>query len=213
MSTVILIMGEPGQGKTTSMQNLNPETTVYFDCDKKGLPWRGWRKHYNKEKENYFATSNAGAIYNALESIDKEKPEIKTVVVDTLNWIMIDEEFKRMKEKGYDKWQDLAFSVKALISKAKQLRDDLTAVFVAHTQTETDDSGMVFTRMKTSGKKLEKISVESMFNTVLLAKCVDGHYFFETQARNSTARSPMGAFETFEIDNDIVEVIKVLEEF
>lgn len=213
MSTVILIMGEPGQGKTTSMQNLNPETTVYFDCDKKGLPWRGWRKQYNKEKENYFATSNAGAIYNALESIDKEKPEIKTVVVDTLNWIMIDEEFKRMKEKGYDKWQDLAFSVKALISKAKQLRDDLTAVFVAHTQTETDDSGMVFTRMKTSGKKLEKISVESMFNTVLLAKCVDGHYFFETQARNSTARSPMGAFETFEIDNDIVEVIKVLEEF
>lgn len=213
MSTVILIMGEPGQGKTTSMQNLNPETTVYFDCDKKGLPWRGWRKQYSKEKENYFATSNAGVIYNALESIDKEKPEIKTVVVDTLNWIMIDEEFKRMKEKGYDKWQDLAFSVKALISKAKQLRDDLTAVFVAHTQTETDDSGMIFTRMKTSGKKLEKISVESMFNTVLLAKCVDGHYFFETQARNSTARSPMGAFETFEIDNDIVEVIKVLEEF
>lgn len=44
MSTVILIMGEPGQGKTTSMRNLNPETTVYFDCDKKGLPWRGWRK-------------------------------------------------------------------------------------------------------------------------------------------------------------------------
>lgn len=213
MSTVILIMGEPGQGKTTSMQNLNPETTVYFDCDKKGLPWRGWRKQYSKEKENYFATSNAGVIYNALESIDKEKPEIKTVVVDTLNWIMIDEEFKRMKEKGYDKWQDLAFSVKALISKAKQLRDDLMAVFVAHTQTETDDSGMIFTRMKTSGKKLEKISVESMFNTVLLAKCVDGHYFFETQARNSTARSPMGAFETFEIDNDIVEVIKVLEEF
>lgn len=213
MSTVILIMGEPGQGKTTSMRNLNPETTVYFDCDKKGLPWRGWRKQYSKEKENYFATSNAAAIYNALESIDKEKPEIKTVVVDTLNWIMIDEEFKRMKEKGYDKWQDLAFSVKALISKAKQLRDDLTAVFVAHTQTETDDSGMIFTRMKTSGRKLEKISVESMFNTVLLAKCVDGHYFFETQARNSTARSPMGAFETFEIDNDIVEVIKVLEEF
>lgn len=213
MSTVILIMGEPGQGKTTSMRNLNPETTVYFDCDKKGLPWRGWRKQYSKEKKNYFATSNAGAICNAIDNINKEKPEIKTIVVDTLNWIMIDEEFKRMKEKGYDKWQDLAYSVKVLISKAKQLRDDLTVIFVAHTQTETDDSGIIFTRMKTSGKKLEKISVESMFNTVLLAKCVDGRYFFETQARNSTARSPKGAFETFEIDNDIVEVIKVLEEF
>ncbi|MBS5284706.1 MAG: AAA family ATPase [Clostridiales bacterium] len=213
MSTVILIMGEPGQGKTTSMRNLNPETTVYFDCDKKGLPWRGWRKQYSKEKENYFATSNAGAIGQEMKRIHDEKPQIKTIVVDTLNWIMIDDEFKRMKEKGYDKWLDLAYSVKALISLAKQLRDDITVLFTAHTQTEHDDSGYSFTRMKTSGKKLDKTSVESMFNTVLLAKCVDGRYLFETQARNSTARSPMGAFETFEIDNDIVEVIKVLEEF
>lgn len=213
MSTVILIMGEPGQGKTTSMRNLNPETTVYFDCDKKGLPWRGWRKQYSKEKGNYFATSNAAAIGQEMKRIHDEKTQIKTIVVDTLNWIMIDDEFKRMKEKGYDKWLDLAYSVKALISLAKQLRDDITVLFTAHTQTEHDDSGYSFTRMKTSGKKLDKTSVESMFNTVLLAKCVDGRYLFETQARNSTARSPMGAFETFEIDNDIVKVIKVLEEF
>lgn len=42
---------------------------------------------------------------------------------------------------------------------------------------------------------------------------MDGQYKFETQANNSTAKSPLGAFEEFEIDNDIVEVIKALEEF
>ena len=40
-----------------------------------------------------------------------------------------------------------------------------------------------------------------------------GKYKFETQANNSTAKTPMGAFEEFEIDNDIVTVIKALEEF
>ena len=71
----------------------------------------------------------------------------------------------------------------------------------------------MFTRIKTSGRKLDKITLESKFSTVLLAKCVDGRYVFETQSNLSTAKSPMEAFETKEIDNDIVEVIEALEEF
>ena len=66
---------------------------------------------------------------------------------------------------------------------------------------------------QTSGKKLNKIVLESKFTTVLLAKSVDGKYLFETQANNSTAKSPMGAFDNFEIENDIVSVIEALEDF
>lgn len=55
MAKVIAIMGESGSGKTTSMRNLNPETTYYIDCDKKGLSWRGWREQY-KSGVNYTAT-------------------------------------------------------------------------------------------------------------------------------------------------------------
>ena len=49
MSNIIGIMGESGSGKTTSMRNLDPKTTYYIDCDKKGLSWRGWKKQYNAE--------------------------------------------------------------------------------------------------------------------------------------------------------------------
>ena len=213
MSKMILIMGESGSGKTTAMRNLDPKTTFYIDCDKKGLPWKGWRKQYNKENGNYWASSNADAILKTMVKISSEKKEIKTIVIDTLNWIMIDDEFKRMHEKGYDKWQDLAFSIKEIVAMGQQLRDDLTVIFTAHTQTDRDESGFVFTRMKTSGKKLDKISIESMFTTVLLAKCVDGKYLFETNSNNSTAKTPMGAFEDKEIENDIVKVIKALEEY
>ena len=40
---------------------------------------------------------------------------------------------------------------------------------------------------------------------------MDGRYVFETQANLSTAKSPMGAFEDKEIDNDITAVIEALE--
>ena len=213
MSKMILIMGESGSGKTTAMRNLDPKTTFYIDCDKKGLSWKGWRKKYNKENGNYWASSNADAILKTMVKISSEKKEIKTIVIDTLNWIMIDDEFKRMHEKGYDKWQDLAFSIKEIVAMGQQLRDDLTVIFTAHTQTDRDENGFVFTRMKTSGKKLDKISIESMFTTVLLAKCVGGKYLFETNSNNSTAKTPMGAFEAKEIENDIVKVIKALEEY
>ena len=118
-----------------------------------------------------------------------------------------------MKEKGYDKWQDLATSVWELVSNAHLYRDDLTVVFMAHTQTERDDSGYYFTRIKTSGKKLDKIVLESKFTTVLIAKCVDGKYIFETQSKNSTAKSPMGLFESFEIENDMKIIIEKMEEY
>jgi len=84
---------------------------------------------------------------------------------------------------------------------------------MAHTQTERDDSGYYFTRIKTSGRKLEKICLESKFTTVLIAKCIDGRYIFETRAKNSTAKSPMGCFDEFEIDNDLAKVIQRLEEY
>lgn len=213
MSRVICIAGESGSGKTTSMRNLDPSSTFYFDCDKKGLSWKGWKNQYSSAKKNYKAVSDAGFIETVLKGISEKSPQIRVVVIDTLNGIMIDDEFARAKEKGYDKWQDLAASVWSLVNSAYSLRDDLTILFTAHTQTERDDSGYAFTRIKTSGKKLDKIVLESKFTTVLIAKCVAGEYIFETHANNSTAKTPMGLFEEDTVPNDIAEVIRALDEY
>ena len=213
MARVICIAGESGSGKTTSMRNLDPKTTYYIDCDRKGLSWRGWRQQYNRENKNYYATDNANCVGDALIYISEKRPEIKTIVIDTIGNIMVADEMRRMREKGYDKWMDLATGIWNLIDVSNNLRSDLFIIYVAHTQTERDESGYIFTKIKTNGRKLEKICLESKFTTVLIAKCVEGRYIFETHAKNSTAKTPLGAFEADEIDNDIVEVIKVLEEF
>lgn len=213
MSKVICIMGESGSGKTTSMRNLDPVVTLYIDCDKKGLSWKGWKQQYSEENRNYIRTDFVSIIMSALQKANEKWIDKKVVVIDTINGLMIADEMRRSKEKGYDKWVDLAACVWDLVCYAHELRDDLTVIFTAHTQTDHDEAGYMFTRIKTSGKKLDKIVLESKFTTVLLAKCVDGRYLFETQAKNSTAKSPLGAFSEFEIDNDITKVLKALEEF
>ena len=215
MSKLIAIMGESGSGKTTSMRNLDPKTTLYIDCDKKGLSWKGWKTQYNKENKNYIVSDDVDFVTNTIQMISNNEnfQHIKVVVIDTINALMIADEMRRMKEKGYDKWQDLAFSVYTLIDKALTFRDDLTIIFVAHTQTDREDSGYIFTHIKTSGKKLDKIVLESKFSTVLLCKNIDGEHKFETKANNSTAKIPMGTIDEALIDNDIVPVIKALEDF
>jgi ABC-type dipeptide/oligopeptide/nickel transport system ATPase component len=215
MAKVIGIMGESGSGKTTSMRNLDPATTFYIDCDKKGLSWKGWRNQYQFEKHNYMATDQISTVSQVLTKISTQEnmKHIKVAVIDTLNGLMVADEVRRMKEKNYDKWVDLAQCVWELLDSLYALRDDLTVIVVCHSQTQKEDDGYTFTRIKTSGKKLDKLNVESKLTTVLYAVAKEDGYKFMTHANNSTAKTPLGAFEEDEIDNDIVNVLKALEEY
>ena len=223
MAKVIAIMGESGSGKTTSMRNLPPETTYYIDCDKKGLSWRGWKNQY-KNKVNYTATDYPTNVKRLLVWLNGKDPDgkasenkaglkFKTVVIDTLNGIMVAEEMRNVKVQGYGKWTDLATYIYDILDYALSMRDDITVIFIAHSETISDDNGMVFTRIRTNGRKLDKIVVESKLTTVLLAECRDGKYIFHTHADRSSAKTPLGAFAEDEIDNDITAVIAALEEY
>ena len=131
----------------------------------------------------------------------------------TLNGLMVADEVRRMKEKGFDKWQDLAQCIWQLLDKAQGLRDDLTVIFVCHSQTQKEDDGYTFTRIKTSGKKLDKLCIATKLTTVLHSVAQGGEYKFKVHADNSTAKSPLGAFEADEIDNDITLVLKALKDY
>lgn len=209
MSKAICIMGQSGVGKTYSLRNLNPKETFYIDADGKGLNWKGWKKQYNAESKNYYKTDDPSAILSIIRQIDEKQKHIKYLIVDTVNGIMIGDEMRRMKEKGYDKWQDLSQAVYYIVHDSNTYREDLVVILIAHVQVEEDG----FTHILTNGKKLNKIQLETMLNNVLLARVVDGKYVFETKANNSTAKTYAGAFDEDVIDNDILKVIEAINEF
>lgn len=214
MARVIGVIGESGSGKTTSCRNLDPATTYYIDCDKKGLSWKGWREQYNLQNKNYYATNVPTLVLEILKKVNEDPDRrIKTVVIDTINGVMVAEEMRNAKVQGYGKWTDLAQYVWEIFEYALSMKDDITVIILAHSITDTDDNGIVFTHIRTNGRKLEKIVLESKLTTVLLADCKDGEYIFHTKPDRSTVKTPIGAFDQDEIPNDIVEVIKALEEY
>lgn len=210
MSKAIMILGASGSGKTTSLEKLDPKQTFYIDADGKGLSWKGWRQQYNKENKNYFRCDAPEQIFSLMQQIDEKQKQIKFLVIDTLNGCMVADEMRRSKEKTYDKWMDLAQSVYGIVDYANKMREDLTVILVGHTQTSEDG----FTCMLTNGRKLNKICLESKMTTVLLSRINEnGEYVFETRAKNSTAKTPRGAFDVDEIPNDITIVIDALKDF
>lgn len=218
MGNVIGVIGESGSGKTTAMRNLPPDATFYIDADKKGLNWKGWRAQYSLDKKNYARTDSFANIWKALDHIDKDEAlkGIKYVVIDTLNGMMVGEEMRILAMQGGDKrsaWTDLAQHGWGIVNKALEMRSDVTVIILCHSETVSDDNGIVKTRIKTNGRKLEKLVLESKMTTVVWAVRQDGKYKFILSADNSTAKVPLGAFETDEIDNDIMIVIKALEEY
>ena len=218
MSRVVGVMGESGAGKTTAMRNLDPKKTFYIDSDKKGLNWKGWRKAYSADNMNYWSSDSFSVVSGLLNKINTEDKfkHIKYVVIDTLNGLMVAEEMRILAMQSGDKrsaWSDLAQNGWAIVNQALTMRDDLTVIILCHSETVSDENGIVRTRIKTNGRKLEKLVLESKMTTVVWAVRQDGKYKFILSADNSTCKVPMNAFDTDECDNDITIVLKALEDF
>ena len=218
MATVIGVMGESGSGKTTAMRNLNPKETFYIDSDMKGLNWKGWKEQYSTDKKNYYKSDSFSTVSAIMDKIDKDEQfkNIKYLVIDTLNGMMVAEEMRILAMQTGDKrsaWSDLAQNGWSIINKALAMRDDLTIIILCHSETISDENGIIRTRIKTNGRKLEKLVLESKMTTVIWAVRQDGKYKFILSADGSTCKVPLGAFEDSEIDNDIMLVIDALKEF
>lgn len=218
MAKVIGVMGESGSGKTTAMRNLDPKKTFYIDSDKKGLNWKGWKKAYSETNKNYWKSDSFSIVSGLLNKINEEEQfkQIRYVVIDTLNGLMVAEEMRILAMQSGDKrsaWSDLAQNGWAIINQALAMRDNLTVIILCHSETISDDNGIVRTRIKTNGRKLEKLVLESKMTTVVWAVRQDDKYKFILSADGTTAKVPLGAFEETEIDNDIMLVIKALEEY
>lgn len=211
MSNTILIIGQSGSGKSTSLRNLDPKTTFVINVLDKPLPFRSFRKAYNTSEKNYYSTNDWAKIVNCIARVNKERPDITTLIVDDWQYIIAYEFMRRSSEKGYEKFTDMANHGWSTMNACLGTRPSLTNFILAH----SDVDMMGKSKLKTIGKMLdEKMTLEGLFTTVLHSRVIDGEYLFQTQSDNDyLAKSPMGMFEEFLIPNDLVRVKEAVENY
>lgn len=215
MANLIMILGESGTGKSTSIENLNEKETFVIQVVDKPLPFKGFKKKYflrNKENPNgnRFISDKAEIIGKILTTLNKES-HIKNIIIDDAQYIMANEFMRRAKEKGFEKFTEIGQNFYNIVDLANDLREDLNVIFLQHI--ETTDSGK--TKAKTIGKLLDdKIGLEGRFTIVLTTEVEDGNYYFRTQNNgNDTCKSPKGMFEDLRIPNDLQLVITKSNEY
>ena len=112
MATGILVLGDSGSGKSTSIggvqelgiKGLDPKETVIINVKNKPLPFRGWKKQYSgkiSEGGNYYASSNSEEIIKVIKYISANRPDIRNVVLDDFQYTMSEQFMKDAFEKGW----------------------------------------------------------------------------------------------------------------
>lgn len=224
MGQEILIIGQSGTGKSTSLEKLNPKETAIINPTSKALPFKGYKNNYkeftkdNKEG-NLFNLDTASAILQSLDYINNNMPHVKNVILDDGNYIMAFEYIARAKESGFAKFTDIGTNYSNIIMKGKKLRSDLNFILMMHPEIDTDSMGNRITKAKTVGKLVDQyLNIEGMFSIVLYTKVKSTdkgvNYVFVTQNDGSnTGKSPKGMFNSLEIPNDLSLVLSKINEY
>lgn len=199
MGIPVLILGESGSGKSTSLRNFKADETAVFNVASKPLPFR-----------NNFTNICNGASYAQIIGSLK-KGNFKRYVIDDSQYLLCFEFFDKASEKGYDKFTSMALNFYNLIKFViQETPPDCIVYFLHHTEYTAD--GRI--KAKTIGKMLdEKLTVEGLFSIVLLCQS-DGinHQFITQSDGNTTAKSPMDMFPTA-IENDLAQVDKTIRDY
>lgn len=197
MAEKILIMGESGTGKSTSIRNCDPKTTAIINPVGKPLPFRGARG---------FTTLNGVTDADEICKFMKTSASngAKIIIIDDFQYILAIPFMNRIKETGWDKYNDFGSNYFKIIDVCKELPEDVCVYYLTHC--ETLENGV--TTVKLIGKLLrEKITIEGLFTIVLRTGVSEGNYYFFTQnSGKDTVKSPMGMFDAFSVDNDLAYI-------
>lgn len=198
MAVLVMIYGQSGTGKSTSLRNFTNDEVAVINVSGKPLPFRS--------KLTTYDTDNYSKISSALGKIER-----KSIVIDDATYLMVNEFMRTAKVAGYQKYTDMAVNFNSLVAQASQLASDKIVYFLGHSDLKDDGTE----HFKTIGKMLDNyVTVEGKFTIVLKTVVQDGKYYFSTHnSGQDTVKSPLGMFEDNYVDNDLKAVDTIIREY
>ena len=231
---IVLIMGKPNTGKSTSLMNLtNQERMVYLNTDLKDLPFKS---RFAKNVE----VTDALNVLQYIADIERA-PQIDGAVLDTITFLMnmYERQYVANAVNGQKAWGDYGNFYKEFIHAIKSGTKDYA--ILAHEDSFLNEQSMQMeSRVPVKGS-VGRIGVEADFTTILATKQMpvrklegiendllhitdaereDGFkYVFVTRVTKESVgekmRSAIGLWGRNElyIDNDLNQVFKRLREY
>lgn len=197
-SVPILLIGQSGSGKSTSMRNFKGEEIAVVNVLGKPLPFKSDIK---AGKINDY-----GTILKAITSTPK-----KTIVIDDANYLITNEFMAKTSIKGYDKYNEIANNYWNLINAIKNIQGGKTVYLIMHE--DTDDLGNI--KPKTIGKMLdEKCNIQGLFTICIRSMYENGNYIFRLKTNGQDCvKTPFGMFEEESMDNDLKAFDTIVREY
>ena len=198
MAVLVMIYGQSGTGKSTSLRNFTNDEVAVINVSGKPLPFRS--------KLTTYDTDSYTKISSALGKIER-----KSIVIDDATYLMVNEFMRTAKVAGYQKYTEMAVNFNSLVAQASQLANDKIVYFLGHSDLKEDGTE----HFKTIGKMLDNyVTVEGKFTIVLKTVVQDGKYYFSTHnSGQDTVKSPLGMFEDNYVDNDLKAVDTIIREY
>lgn len=217
MAIPILIIGQTGSGKSTSIENLPRDKTAILNADKKTLPFKKPEKF-----ALYGNVSTTAQMINGMKAAEKNE-KIEFIVIDTITHYASGPLYReRVKGvNGYTGWDNYKDHIlDEIIEKIKN--SSKKYIITAH-ETKTEDvSGMGLCCAKLQGQ-FKAGGFEEHMTIVFRAMVIDDIesdngvvYKFATNripGERITAKTPRGMFENLYINNDVVEAYKMIDEY
>ncbi|MBR3181481.1 MAG: hypothetical protein IKF56_02405 [Eggerthellaceae bacterium] len=197
MGACVLILGDSGSGKSTSLRNFEPDEVGILNVLGKPLPFR---KQLGKIDH-----AGYGAIHQALQ-----RNTMRAYVIDDAGYLMSLENFRRSKESGYQKFTEMAYNFEQLIDTAMHTDNDTVVYILMHYDRDGEGRG----KPKTIGKMIdEKFNIEGACPIVIQSTIIDGKHVFVTRGDGfNAAKAPMDMLPDV-MDNDLKEVDSLIRDY
>lgn len=197
-SVPVLLLGQSGSGKSTSMRNFTKDEIAVINVLGKPLPFKSDIK---APKIDDYAT-----ILNQIKMTKK-----KTIVIDDANYLITNEFMNKSSVKGFDKYNEMGNNFFNLINGIKNIDGGKTVYLIMHE--DTDENGNI--KPKTIGKLLDdKVNIQGMFTVCIRSMFDNGNYIFRLKTNGQDCvKTPFGMFENDTMENDLKEFDKVVREY